>query len=309
MYFPYLRGRQFEMIAIRELLEKDLISSKVIPIVEPVKLSSTLIKTMKLFIEKNNELVIVHNPIVGNFSNDLSEAKKADMVQRYYNLFNDNGITKGHIVNNDSERQLSILEKSGVPLENLVSISYKRDVLEQYKNIFSQLDCDYNLIPDDRKFGRVVKGNKVLLVNRYNKRDRNVDYLGVDEFYSDDHLYYRDEGYIGYSDFSIVGDSYSESGFAPYAVAIHLVYFNQDNELNVIHFVSDSNDDIRDPGAKFYEAIKKLYHWGKDKNINTYGYTELVKHYKGETYPGLGVVKKLCIMHHIELISQFLEEA
>lgn len=27
MYFPYLRGRQFELIALRELVEKDVLSS------------------------------------------------------------------------------------------------------------------------------------------------------------------------------------------------------------------------------------------------------------------------------------------
>lgn len=44
MYFPYLRGRQFELIALRELLEGKRISEKVIPIIEPVKPSSTLLK-------------------------------------------------------------------------------------------------------------------------------------------------------------------------------------------------------------------------------------------------------------------------
>lgn len=44
MYFPYLRGRQFELIALRELLENGVLSDRIIPIIEPVKLSSTLIK-------------------------------------------------------------------------------------------------------------------------------------------------------------------------------------------------------------------------------------------------------------------------
>lgn len=42
MYFPYLRGRQFELIALRELVEKGVLSSRITPIIEPVKLSSTL---------------------------------------------------------------------------------------------------------------------------------------------------------------------------------------------------------------------------------------------------------------------------
>ena len=42
MYFPYLKGRQYELLAIRELLSKNLLSKKIIPIIEPVKVSSTL---------------------------------------------------------------------------------------------------------------------------------------------------------------------------------------------------------------------------------------------------------------------------
>lgn len=52
MYFPYLRGRQFELIALRDLVEKGVLSDKIIPIIEPVKLSSTLIKTIESY-EKN----------------------------------------------------------------------------------------------------------------------------------------------------------------------------------------------------------------------------------------------------------------
>ena len=43
IYFPYLRGRQFELIALRELVEKGVLSSRITPIIEPVKLSSTLV--------------------------------------------------------------------------------------------------------------------------------------------------------------------------------------------------------------------------------------------------------------------------
>ena len=45
MYFPYLRGRQFELIALRELVEHQLIGKHIYPVIEPVKLSSTLTKT------------------------------------------------------------------------------------------------------------------------------------------------------------------------------------------------------------------------------------------------------------------------
>lgn len=68
MYFPYLRGRQFELIALRELLEGKRISEKVIPIIEPVKPSSTLLKTLKTFVKNDREIAVVFNPTVGDFT-------------------------------------------------------------------------------------------------------------------------------------------------------------------------------------------------------------------------------------------------
>ena len=67
MYFPYLRGRQFELIALRELLEGERIGENVIPIIEPVKPSSTLLKTLESYANKNREIAVVFNPAVGDF--------------------------------------------------------------------------------------------------------------------------------------------------------------------------------------------------------------------------------------------------
>ncbi len=34
MYFPYLRGRQFELIALRELVENQLIGNHICPVID-----------------------------------------------------------------------------------------------------------------------------------------------------------------------------------------------------------------------------------------------------------------------------------
>ena len=78
MYFPYLRGRQFELIALRELLEGKRISEKVIPIIEPVKPSSTLLKTLETFVKNDREIAVVFNPTVGDFAKKLKEMREED---------------------------------------------------------------------------------------------------------------------------------------------------------------------------------------------------------------------------------------
>ena len=122
-------------------------------------------------------------------------------------------------------------------------------------------------------------------------------------------MYYIDDNFIGFSDFSIVGNEYLESGFAPRAVAIHIVYFDGENNLRIRHFVSDSNEDSKNPAGKFYEAVSKLYHWYGTTETSlkmTLGLQSFLQHYKDQSYPGLGTVKKLSIMHHLELMGNYL---
>ena len=55
MYFPYFRGRQYELIALRELLDNPNYSQNIIPIIEPVKASPTLFNTIEAYIKKNRK--------------------------------------------------------------------------------------------------------------------------------------------------------------------------------------------------------------------------------------------------------------
>lgn len=124
-------------------------------------------------------------------------------------------------------------------------------------------------------------------------------------------MYFKDDGNPGFADYSVIGDEYLEGGFAPYAVAIHIVYFAKNGEQRVRHFVSDSNEDIANPAKKFYEAVSKLATWYKTKPKPvelTLGLKTLLDHYDNQTYPGPGSVKKLSLMHHLELMGKYLSE-
>lgn len=193
--------------------------------------------------------------------------------------------------------------------ESMGTICDNRDAIPVYTEFFSDRDVKYNLIPDESGFRRKIRRNRVLLADKFNKQNRNNDYIRVDdEPFSEDHLFYSEDGYVGFSDYSVVGKDYSETGFAPYAVAIHIVYFDEDKSLRIKHFVSDSNDDISDQAGKFQEALTKLIVWNKEKRLNTVAMREFEGLYEREAYPGLGTVKKLTIMHHLELIGQYLDE-
>ena len=113
-------------------------------------------------------------------------------------------------------------------------------------------------------------------------------------------------GFVGFSDYLTIGNDYSESGFLPYAVAIHLSYSDTKNRILVKHFVSDSNSDQSDVPGKFAEALDKLISW-----CNTFGYDSIAIpkfrdfHTTGH-FPGLGTLKKLSLMNHIDLVLRLI---
>lgn len=312
MYFPYLRGRQFELIGLRKLVSQSLIGDKIIPIIEPVKFSSTLIKTLDTFVKNDHEIGIILNPKIGNFLAEFRD--ESNDKDKFLKLLTNSNIIKTYLVNENIKNELS----PTIDDNNFILINKDKDNFKYYTDLKEFItEPKYALIPDDRILKRRVTTSKILLNDNFTKLARNADYNDLDdELFSCDHLYYSTEGYKGFSDYSIVGDSFSESGFAPYAVTLHIVYYKQNDygelELRIHHFVSDSNNDITNPAGKFNEALKKLMDWIEEEiSSNEYfklteGLKQFINCYENENYPGLGTVKKMSIMHHIELIDMYL---
>ena len=182
--------------------------------------------------------------------------------------------------------------------------------IEEYQKNFSDKKPKYTLILNENRFKRKIKENTILLDDKFDRKERNSDYLlNEDEFFSDDHLFYKEDGYIGFSDYSIIGKKFIDGGFAPYAVVIHMLYFDDEKNLRIHHFVSDSNYDIKDPANKFYEALNKLIEFNREKSLGeTKAMEQLKDYYKSGDYPGLGSLKKISLSHHLELIGRFLDE-
>ena len=240
------------------------------------------------------------------------ETKEAGYKQRFADQYENPIIIKSMIMQRNARALLKHWDKHGVNKEDLLVINTDRDYLDLYETAFGEVVPRFALMPDESVFRRKVRHHKVLLDDKFEKQERNADYQDVvDEFFSDDHLYYKEDGFVGFSDYSVVGNEYLEAGFAPYAVAIHMVYFANNGSLRVRHFVSDSNEDITNPALKFYQAVSKLAEWyNADPHPVqlTEGLKIFLQHYEQQSYPGLGTVKKLSLMHHLELMGRYLSE-
>ena len=214
-------------------------------------------------------------------------------------------ILRGLYIDKSTPKLIDIYKKNGIDLNKVTALCLNPDFLKIFRDSFNEYSSTV-MVPYARSFKK-LSNPKVLTEDNFKKRPRNSDYKkNEDEFFSEDHLYCDGE-YEGFSDYSIIGEEYSESGFAPYAVAIHIVYFDEEYNLRVHHFVSDNNDDISDPAGKFYEALTRLHEWNRQHQLNTLAMQQFEKIYNEQSYPGLGFVKRLSIMHHLELMGMYLD--
>lgn len=309
MYFPYLKGRQYELLAIRELLSKNLLSEKIIPIVEPVKVSSTLLSTLNTASSSKRKIgVICNSSIATDF--DINNISEED--EEYLKILKNKNIIKVFFLQENLEKIFEIYQSNEIfkDISEIAIICDNVDYIEEYQKNFNDKKPKYTLILNENRFKRKIKENTILLDDKFDRKERNSDYLlNEDEFFSDDHLFYKEDGYIGFSDYSIIGKKFIDGGFAPYAVVIHMLYFDNEKNLRVHHFVSDSNYDIKDPANKFYEALNKLIKFDRETNLGTTKAMRQFKdYYESGYYPGLGSLKKISLSHHLELIGSFLDE-
>ena len=211
MYFPYVRGRQYELLALRELVTNNILGNLVTPIVEPVKLSTTLVNMMGEYIKAGHPVSIIRNPVVGTFNSDWKEArelsKEEGYKQRFSEQYENPVIIKSLIMQKNAKLWLEFWDKHDVNKSDLLIINVDRNYLDLYENAFGTVNPCYVLMPDESVFRRKIRQNKVLLDDKFEKKDRNADYQNSeDDFFSDDHLYYKDDGFIGFSDYSVVGN-------------------------------------------------------------------------------------------------------
>ncbi|MDC7785302.1 sce7725 family protein [Rhodoplanes sp. TEM] len=312
MYFPYFRGKQFELITIRETA-KLLARSRFIPIIEPVRESlSSLERTLDAICDAGGKAVVIVNPYHGDLRESRAEISK--LLKHGY--LDSKAISAGILLRSDTkvkeaadcytahvEHDPTIVHAGfAAPKAFSELIS---DNLGVARNVFVE---PYATSLYQRHFEGTAAAD-VLVRDGFN-RQRNADYPDMERF-SELHLTYKDLGMQGFGDFLIVGDSYSEGGGPAYAVAIHLTFINPDEEnvMYIYHFVSNTKDTPTDPAGKFAQALKKLVKRldSGDSNILE---TEAVKEFRTlhekRHFPGLGYVKKLSMKHHIETLSAYL---
>lgn len=311
MYYPYLRARQFELITLRELAPQFDINSKIFPILEPVKESFTnLSLAHKTFVENSFFSFLIVNPIVGEKTGDTDH-----FVQYISSLENLHFKAAFHYHDN-KEYILNCIDKFN--LNNCLLICYDNFINENdFKDLCKQEFISHIMMLEphkNRSLDRFVKSlNKtyIRLDDLFQKQSKNADFLGIIAHkFSEEHLFFIQDGYQGFSDFTVLPSEYMDGGSTPRAVVIHISYLNKESsdEIWVRHFTSNSNDSISNVQGKFSEAVVKAINFCDKNNYSNSAILELKDYFKEKRYPGLGIVKKISIKNHLLVVEDFLKK-
>ena len=310
MYFPYLRGKQFELIALREFAIQYPNTEQIIPIIEPVKSTfNGLTTAARIMFEQHLRFALVLNPADGDFKritkDILSEISiLSENMEKWIPtfLYQNNGETILSAIQDQELNNVMVIFKNGI------------DISDSILNFLSHSQIQYIVNGDPnsritmRRLSLLENKRIIRLDNCFAEQPRNVDYLNIPEDkFTEQHRFYSDDHFYGISDYTALPKDFIDGGMLPYAVAIHMTYEKNQDEIYVRHFVSDTNDDQSNIQRKFFEAATKLKYFFTDRTKTT-AINELITLLDDEKYPGLGVIKKLSIKNHIELMNSILTE-
>lgn len=312
MYYPYLRAKQFELKALKDFFQEYLNENRIVPILEPVNRSAaTLLSAVNCFIEHGKQFALIMNPHLGDFEH--STVPFSFPEENPEQVASDYCIPAFRVENNVDE----VIGRLEAMTENNVMLVFPKGADTEKDNVKSLVDN-----PKVRivvcSFAQTSRRTKSYLLNlqktivtfedNFNEQKRNADYLNMeDEHFSETFRYYADDSFQGFSDYTALPSSFSSEGMLPYALAIHLTYPLRDDQINIHHFVSDSNRDQSNIRGKFFEAAQKVVGFYSEDRYRTASVNEIIERANSDNgFPGLGYLKKLSVKNHLELIHHLL---
>lgn len=311
MYYPFIRGKQFELVMLREMAPK-IAEWGFVPIIEPVKGNFPALKrALDKLIENECRFILIANPSVGELKDDSSLLVDEIVADH---LSDHEQYSVGLYLKSDDTLKVAKDFFKTHPLPTAVihnGFSDGKGLVELIAEKHPEISEHIFVMPHSTSLyrKRFNDSTRILVENGFISRN-NREYPASEPF-SELYLTYSDMGGDGFGDFLIVGSDYKEGGGPAYAIAIHLTYADPkaDESLAIKHYVSDQVDTPKDPAGKFFEALSKLV-----KDVSKTGspiyksraVKEYLQLYKDQHFPGLGYVKKLSMQHHIELIAHLL---
>ncbi len=301
MYYPYLRSKQNEMLALREIAQSTTIRySHIMPIIEPVRDLLTLDKTVEALEKADIPYAVVINA-QGNKVEDVYAWLAKDGYHNYFPAF---------IC--DSASSLVYDQLNSMDLHDVVLV-FKNDIDSDNEGLLpllmhSSVGTIVGRMSRSLK-KRLSHANKRLVTfkpDAFHSQNSNAQYANaLDELYTEEHSFYKEENFDGFSDFCVLPKELQEGGMTPTTLAIHLTYKKNEDEIWVRHFLSDNQFGRENIQHKFKEAAIHVQEFYANRP-KTAAVEKLLECLSEEHYPGLGKLKEYSVWNHLELINDFL---
>ena len=282
MYFPYIRGKQFDLLALKALLEQDCLSDAIQPIIEPVKQSKTFWTTIDLFQRKQHPFYLVRNPQAGAFLTAEGLAELQNVAA-----------PKAMIVDRPIE---TVEEKPDLWIIHQADQALASDWRENTLPV---------LVSKEFRLLNKINGPKLLMEDPFTRLPKNSFYTECpDEGFSKTHHLYHKLGYAGFSDFSVDSKIYHEHSYPSKRLVLHWIYPTAEQDLRIVHLFSE--EELPSQKEKFFEVMEALLQHEEEYPTQTAGLQLLVAAYQQRSFPGMGVIRKAAVMNHLELVSRLI---
>lgn len=271
-YYPIIRGRQYDLLALKTMAKT--LSQNIIPIIEPVKDIPALAGVVSAFTKAGHPLFIIQNPQVGQYGL-LAQPK--------------------HALPNPLPTPLAPARYFDVTAAPLV-------LAQSFEQVTLLSADQLAVVPNTARVRQLHLPNAIYLEDHYPTRSRTEDYYFIqNEFYQYARLQLPG---VGFADYPLSTHHFDEHGYPQRAIAMHLLYPDH-HQLWLHHFVSVNNVDYQDPGTKFFEARATLAPW---LQMHPQAHTQASDAILAlDHFPGLGTVRKLELMHWLEVVGRFLD--
>ncbi|MBC7948968.1 MAG: sce7725 family protein [Chitinophagaceae bacterium] len=306
MYFPYLRGKQFELEALLDVSPKVYLNT--LPIIEPV--NTTQRKFYRKLAGKGYPLILVTNPyhpqanrlttavVQGILDDELSTnptVRVGYLIDQRFRLAH----FTSFLNSNPSRGKAVIFRVNPLPAD-----------LTAIAAAITKHPVEY-MIFDERLTNSATRAvfnshaQKVLITDGFQHHDRNADYPPVSTF-SSNYNSWRIDGWYGIGDYLSIGDVFKEGGGQVYVVSLHIT-IESPSGLLMHHFSSRVHSTIKGFSAeKFAEANSLLVASPQVRPLSSSG-IELFRDWHHRSHnPQLGAAKKASVMNHIELLSSLI---
>lgn len=308
MYFPYLRGKVFELEALIEVPQ--FVFSNTMPIIEPINVTTRGKTLYRTIVSRLAPFILITNP-VHLVSRPLTTAAVQDLIDT--TLQNHASLNLGFIINqnfNLAELQAFLNSNPTRPKSLIFQHSPFPAQLQSIQAAIAAHPVTY-IVFDDRSTDSPTRAafahqsGRVLITDGFQRKSRNLDYRNTSTFASN-FATWKSNGRAGIGDYLTMGDHVNDGGGGAYVITLHITR-STPNGILTHHFSSTYQPTVQGLTApKFAEANALLVTSPDFVSLNSSGLTLYRSWHNTQHNPQLGAAKKASMMHHIELMSSLV---